>query len=99
MRQQVPHGRAWACDHFCPYCSDRICRFWWFRFELFFTVGFSVLLQAQLAVAEQRGAAAAAEAEAAQKLSDERELLLVAVAPSNGDIGDDAVRGVLVYQL
>lgn len=50
------------------------------------------LLQAQLAVAEKRGAAAAAEAEAAQKLSAERELLLVAVAPSNGDIGDDAVR-------
>lgn len=49
--------------------------------------------QAQLAAAEQRGATAAAAAEAAQKLSAERELLLVAVAPSNGDLGEDAVRG------
>ena len=50
-----------------------------------------MLLQVQLEEAQTKHAAAAAEASDAKRSLADKELLLVAAAPANGDMGEDAV--------
>ena len=50
-----------------------------------------MLLQVQLEEAKTNHAAAAAEASDAKQTLADKELLLVAAAPANGDMGEDAV--------
>ena len=52
-------------------------------------------LQAQLEEAKAKHAAAASEASDAKQSLADKELLLVAAAPANGDLGEDAVRQFL----
>lgn len=63
---------------------------WWHKISLFGNTS-RPLLQVRLEEAQTKHAAAAAEASSAkQKLAD-KELLLLAAAPANGDVGEEAV--------
>ena len=52
-------------------------------------------LQAQLEEAKAKHAVAASEASDAKQSLADKELLLMAAAPANGDLGEDAVRHFL----
>jgi hypothetical protein len=55
-------------------------------------------VQARLESSQQRAQAAAADADGARQLLAEKELLLVAAAPANGDIGEDAVSVAVIVR-